>query len=74
MEQIFGGVRADSYYTVTFKEKGAKRKVFFYKLEADIASNLKGNPKSSTRSGRYSNLFEVKIQPRAAVLRYGLQC
>ena len=33
MEKIFGGVRTDRVYTVTFKEEGAKRKLCLYKLE-----------------------------------------
>ena len=59
MEQIFGGVRTDRFYTVTFKEEGAKRKLCPYKLEAGIASKMKGNPKTITSNGRNSILIEV---------------
>ena len=62
MQQLFGGVKGDRFYTVTFKEDGARRKLCPYKLKDDISSQLKGRPKAITSSGKNGVLIEVNMQ------------
>ena len=73
MQQIFGGVTGDKFYTVTFKEDGARRKLCPYKMKNYIASKLNGKPRSITSSGRNGVLIEVNTEEQGRNIKQ-LEC
>ena len=65
MEELFGSVAFEKYFTVMLKEENAKRKMCLFEVEKEIIAKRKGKPRSIASSGRNGFLVQVASEQQS---------